>query len=135
MIKKIKIIALLFMVMFCVMPNFYLTVNAASSIKTISVHADIWTIHGTYIKSETSKNVYATNYSGYGEYEYCYAQCRSNISGEWAEYTSRHKLSKSNSRIALNLSNTIDKGKNISLRLIGGDAQIGDDSNHVKFEY
>lgn len=130
---KIKITVLVLMAMFCIAPNTVLTANAET--KTIAVHANIWTIHGIYTKTTTSKQVYAKNYSGYGEYAYCYGQSRSNISGEWVAYTSNYKLNKDNSQVTMNLSNTIDKGKSISLRLIGADTQTGDDSNRVYFSY
>ncbi len=132
--KKIKILALILMAVFCVTPYSKTTAKAAST-KVISVHAKYWTIHGLYEKSETSRVMYAKNYSGYGEFGYCYGHCRSNISGQWAQYTPDYRLYKNNSEVTMNLSNTIDEGKSVSLRLKGADTQVNDDDNCVKFTY
>lgn len=133
---KLKITLIMMMALFCVLPNKSIsTVNAASTTNTILVHPTIWSIHGIYTKSSTGKTVYATNYSGVGEYAYCYGHVRSNISGQWAQYSSDYKLSKNDSRYTMSLTNTIDAGKSVSLRLIGADTQKTDDSNKVKFEY
>lgn len=132
---KIKLAVLALMAAYCIMPNSTLKSEAGSVTKTIAVHADIWTVHGIYTKSVTSKDVSAINYAGYGEYAYCYGQVRSNLSGTWTAYTSNYTLTKGGGRITIYLSNTIDKGKNISLRLMGANSQTGDDNNRVQFNY
>lgn len=132
---KMKLAVLALMVAYCIMPNGTLKSNAASTTKTVAVHADIWTVHGVYRKSVTSKYVYATNYAGYGEYAYCYGQARSDLSGVWTAYTATYKLTKGGGQTTMSLSNTIDKDKNISLRLIGADSQTSDDNNRVQFTY
>lgn len=132
---KIKLIVLALMATYCIMPNSTLRSEAGSATKTVAVHAYTWTVHGIYEKSATSNYVSAINYAGYGEYAYCYGQVRSNLSGTWTAYTSNYTLTKGGGRITMYLSRTIDKGKNISLRLIGANSQTGDDNNRVQFNY
>ena len=132
---KIKLVVLALMAVYCIMPNSTLKSEAGSATKTIAVHANIWTVHGIYTKSVSNKYVYAKNYAGYGEYAYCYGQARSDLSGVWSTYTSNYKLSKGGGIVTMTLSNTIDSGKNVSLRLIGADSQTGDDNNRVVFQY
>ncbi len=132
---KVKLVALMLMAAYCIVPSNTLTANAASTSKTVAVHANIWTVHGIYTKSVSSKTVKATNYAGYGKYAYCYGQVRSDISGAWSTYTSNYKLHKDNIQRNMTLSNTIDADKNISLRLIGADGQEGDDNNNINFNY
>lgn len=132
---KLKITALILMVIFCVKPNLANTANAASATKTISVPAKLPTSFGIYSKSSTSHYVYATNYSGYGEYAYCYGSCASNLSGQWVKYTANYRLYKNNSETSLWLTNTIDMGKKVQLLLYGADTQQGSDRNCIKFTY
>ncbi len=131
---KITVAMLMIMTMFCINPNGMLTANAGAE-KTIAVHANIWTVHGIYSKSATSNSVGAKNYSGCGQYAYCYGQVRSDLSGEWVAYSSSYVLYKDNSYKTMYLSNTIDKEQRISLRLMGASAQVGDDYNRVEFFY
>ena len=83
---KKKLAIVICMLLFCISSDSTLFVSAGTT-KTVNVHPTIWTIHGIYTKSATSKTVTAKNYSGYGEYAYCYGQVRSNLSGEWTEYS------------------------------------------------
>lgn len=89
---RLKIIILVMMAMYCMAPASPMVVDAASNTRTVAVHATNWTVHGVYSKSSTSKTMYATNYSGYGEYGYCYGHCRSDLSGQWVQYSSNYKL-------------------------------------------
>ncbi|MCM1398064.1 MAG: hypothetical protein NC225_01130 [Clostridium sp.] len=131
---KTKLVALMLMAAYCIAPGNTVTANAASTSKIVAVHANIWTVHGIYTKSFSSKTAKVTNYSGYGEYGYCYGQVRANIGG-WGTYSQNYKLYKSNSEITMYLTNTIDVGKQVSLRLIGADSQTKDDNNLIKFNY
>ena len=79
---KIKIAVILAMLLFCLTSNHSVSVEAGTT-RTVDVHAKIWTIHGVYTKSNTSKSANVKNYSGYGEYGYCYGQIRSDLSGQW----------------------------------------------------
>lgn len=131
---KLKVTVLLLMTMFCIKPDVG-TLKAASSTKTISVPSRFYEMHGIYVKSSTSRYVYATNYSGYGNAGYCYGYVSSDISGEWANYTGSYRLYKNNTQYTMQLSNTIDAGKNIALVLKGADSQQSKDNNRINFKY
>ena len=133
--RGIKIFVLAFMAM-CGSVLFSAGAEAGSSTKTIYVPENgIYTVHGTYTKSSTSSKVYATNYSGYGEMGYCYGHVRAKILNQWTNYSTDTQIWKNDTQKTLFLSNTVNQGISISLRLTGPASQSGYDTNRIKFSY
>lgn len=133
---KVKILVIALMAIFCIAPTSVPKAEAAGTLKTMYVHPSIWSVHGIYTKTSTGKIVYAKNASGFGKMEYCYGQVRSNISGSCAAYSSSIKLYKNNKNTTMNLTNTIDKNKSVSLRVVGlGSSQTSDDKQQITFIY
>jgi len=134
---KTKILILLLMMSFCVNEANFMPVKAASTTKMVSVPPNGgWVVHGIYERSVTSRSVYATNYNYVGNYTYCDAVCTSNAWGSWTVCSNgTYRLYKDSQRKTINLSNTVDKGENISLRVQGQSGQTSYDSHKINFEY
>ena len=134
---KTKILILLLMMAFCVNEANLMPVKAASTTKTISVPPNGgWVVHGIYKRSESTSRVYATNYNYVGNYTYCDAVCTSDALGYWTVCSvTTYRLYKDSQRKTINLTNTIDYGKNISIRVQGLLSQTSYDDHKIKFEY
>lgn len=134
---KVKLLILLLMMSFCVNEANFMPVEAASTTKTVTVPPKGgWVIHGVYTKSGNSNRVYATNYIKPGTYNYCDAVCTSDALGTWCVCSnSTYRLYRDNVRKTINLINTIDDGKHISIRLQGLLNQTCNDNHTITFEY
>lgn len=134
---KTKILILLLMMAFCVNEASFMPAKAASTTKTVSVPPNGgWVVHGIYARSESSSSVYATNYNYVGNYTYCDAVCTSNALGSWEVWSvATYRLYKDSVRKTINLKNTLDNGKKISLRVQGLASQTSYDNHKIKFEY
>lgn len=134
---KAKILILLLMMAFCANEANLMPAKAASTTKTVSVPPNGgWVIHGIYTRSETSSRVYATNYNYVGIYTYCDAICTTNAWGNWQTCSvATYRLFKDSQRKTISLTNTIDAGKNVCLKLQGPSSQTSYDDHKIKFEY
>ena len=133
---KGKVLILTFILLYCLNPFGNSQVEAQTAVRTVYAPPNgTWIVYGTFTKSTTSNKVYATNYSGHGTYAYCYGHVRSNLSGTWVTYSSNVQLLKNDVQKTINLTNTIDAGKSISLRVTGAIGQTDYDKNVIKFEF
>ncbi len=134
---KAKLLILLLMMSFCVNEANLMPVKAASTTKTVSVPPNgVWVIHGIYTRSESTSRVYATNYNYVGNYTYCDAICTTNAWGDWKTCSNgTYRLYKDGARKTINLTNIVDRDKNICLKLQGLLSQTSYDNHKITFEY
>ena len=134
--KKGTVIVLLLMLMYSFNPFGKSEVEAQTAVRTVYAPPNgTWIVYGTFTKSTTSNKVYATNFSGHGIINHCYGHARSNLSGTWVTYSSDVYLPKNDVKKTINLTNTIDAGKGISLRVTGAVGQTDYDKNVIKYEF
>lgn len=131
---KLKLTVLTMMMLLCITNSSYSKAATYTTAKDVPEYGT-YIIHSVKHKTTTGKTVKALNYSGYGEYAYCYGKITANLAGEYVTVSPTFQMYKGSGQYTYNLVNTVDAGKGICLKLTGAKTQVGTDTNKVSFTY